>query len=392
MKLSITLSALLSSIVLFQGCSNGTTEETSTPATSTTTVISGTTTRLSSPLNSAQKAVVCLDKNVNDSCDEDEPQTYTNASGEYELSVDGSVEDGEILLVTGGLNLLPTDANITLSKVYMSEEGAQNINAMSTVIADDLQQNPNHTYHDSLAQSAAEYNFSTDTMLSNPIENANNILGDGRAYATAVSAMEIILNGRHHSSAQRSALRATAAETNTTTEAAPTGDELNSVINEYSTMFNDYFTSVSEYFSSLATDLEDWYNSIVSGEEAGGTTPPVVTPPVEDVVTIEITRALLDGVWYIIDQSGDKTCSLIASNGYMSVTEADGTTTELTMTYDNTRKSMQLSVGWITADTIMLTEYRSDGTFDGYYSSDNETLTGEKMDSLAVCKSEKLGL
>jgi hypothetical protein len=54
--------------------------------------------------------------------------------------------------------------------------------------------------------------------------------------------------------------------------------------------------------------------------------------------------------------------------------------------------SMKLSLSFFSVDTIVFTEYKSDYTFKGHYASDSETLSGEKVSSLDICKSEKLGL
>ena len=53
---------------------------------------------------------------------------------------------------------------------------------------------------------------------------------------------------------------------------------------------------------------------------------------------------------------------------------------------------MLLKLGFFTADTIKFSTYYDNETFTGNYESDGETLSGYKMDSLAACKSEKLGL
>jgi len=85
---------------------------------------------------------------------------------------------------------------------------------------------------------------------------------------------------------------------------------------------------------------------------------------------------------------------VIQDNDQISVTETDGKTTNLDMIIKGTADNitaMELKYGFVSADTINIKNYDYP-TFNGSYASDNETLTGTKIDTLSKCKSEKLGL
>ena len=305
--------------------------------------------------------------------------------GDYKLTIDTEVSDGAIIVVEGGISMLPHDANSTgyntleMLKYYNSSEGKQNINVMSTVIVQELEANPSYTYEDVLANFSNRYGYSEDMLLNDPIDVSTNILGDGSEYFRTVAALEIYMNRQAASSPQRAASLQRAADANTTT--APTDDELDSIIDEYSTIFDDFLTSISEYIDELGTSLSDWYDSFFDGEEVITDPTPDPEPepePEPDPVEVEITRPALEGTWYIVDASNDITCSTIQGDS-MVVVEANGAVTNLSLIYDDTAKSIKLSIGWVSVETIFFDTYYDDATFDGHYSSDGETMHGKNM-------------
>lgn len=390
-KLSLTLSILLGSAALFQGCSSTDDTEQSNANTNNPTVIEGSTTLASGP-RTESKATVCLDLNNNNQCDDNEPQTHTNAVGDYKLTVDTEVSDGDIIVVEDGISMLPHDANSTgyntlqMLKYYNSSEGKQNINVMSTVIVQELEANPSSTYEEVLATISNRYDYSEEMLLKDPIDVSTNILGDGSQYFRTVAALEIYMNRQAASAPQRAASLQRAAEADTTT--APTDDELDSIIDEYSTLFDDFLTSISEYIDELGTSLSDWYDSFFDDEIAdpeplpdGNTTNPDPDPepePEPDPEPVEITRPALEGTWYIVDASNDITCSTIQGDS-MVVVEANGAVTNLSLVYDDTAKSIKLSIGWVSVETIFFDTYYDDATFNGHYGSDGETMHGKNM-------------
>jgi len=397
MKLSLSLSIMLGLATLFQGCSDGGTSATAVKSNNKNVTISGSTT-LSSGFKSETKATVCLDENSNQKCDEHETTVQTDEQGQYTLELNHEVKDGALLIADGGLSRLPREVNssnlntLTLYKYYASDEGSQNINPMSTIIVNDLLANTSSNYDDTISDIANKYNFNEDRLLDDPIDVSTTWYSwftDGPEFFEKVAALEIYL--MKVQKANKSPIHKAAAQ-----DTSPTDDELNTIITENQTLFDEYLKAFQEYLETLSQSISDWYDDWTKEEAAKppvAEKPPVVNPP---AVTQEpITRSKINGVWYIIDKSGDKTCAYIDSSNNISVTEADGKTTNLSLTYkqiDANRASILLKLGFFTADTIVFDKYMSDSTFDGHYTSDGETLKGSSMSSIANCKKDKLGL
>jgi hypothetical protein len=378
MKLSLTLSLLLGVATLFQGC--GSTEDATKKAKKDTVVISGTTTRAT--IFKLGKATVCLDTNNNNTCDDTELQTTAGQDGSYRLTTNTKVTDGSILIVQGGINLLDGNTSaITLKKYYDSSEGVQNIHIMSTMILQELKRHAtidSTTYEEVLQQMTGNpYNVSVSVLLDDPLDAARN---GHEKYAAQLAIIEKSNQPTPSSSkvAQRSP---------STTQEITIPSDLEQQTSDYLDTFSQYLSDIGDYLSGLVDMFSDFWADDKNTEEV------IETP--QSIEVLPITRADLNGAWYIIDNSGDKTCSFINSSDNISVTEADGTETDLSLTFsqsDDVINSMTLKLGFFTADTINFTEYRSNQTFDGSYSSDGETLSGVKMSSYAECKSTKLGL
>ncbi len=380
MKLSLTLSLLLGMATLFQGCGD-TPEE---APTSDKTTIQGSAT-LGSLLNN--DATVCLDLNNNKVCDSDEPSTQTSPLGEYKLTVDGTVEDGTLIIAYEGVNLLPPPTgehqNLKFYKHYQQIEGSQNVNVFSSLVVHDMQDSLSTTYDDAKANIVAEYFTNSTKCASVDVKQAiKSPLDEGNELLVCMNGLQALTYDTNTTLLQASAQRASTTG----------GSDLDGYIEDNQTYYDSFLTAVDDYLDMFS----DWWDSFWSDtDEEPATEPPVVEEPPVTVVEKDIKRPDLNGVWYIIDQSGDKTCSLIDSNDNIKVTEADGTVTDLSLTFSKNGdiiESMTLKLGFFTADTINFAAYRSDFTFDGSYSSDGETLSGIKMDDYNVCTSTKLGL
>lgn len=371
MRLSLTLTLLLGMATLFQGCSS--TEENSEPATTT---VKGSTT-LASGFRAESKTTVCVDTNDNQQCDSDEPTTSTDISGKYTLTLPSELSDGSLIIVQEGLDLLPlTETNETMRfyKYFKKSEGEQNINIVSRLIVDELAANPDNSYEEVKNTLANRYNIDPEVIEKDPFV----IKGDFLNRVIGLQALDYNQSLRAQPSASLNAA-ARASE-------APTESELDAFLAANESLLDEYLELLNEYLDALSA----WYDALFEDDEE--VVEEVIVP--DEVRVLPITRAALNGAWYIIDASGDKTCSLIKSNNDISVTEADGKTTDLTLTYtqEGDNASMKLSLGFFTADTIRFTEYKSDSTFKGKYTSDGETLSGVKMSSVTLCKSERLGL
>ena len=164
MKLSLTLSLLLGMATLFQGC--GSTEDAPVDNSKKSTTIKGSTT-LGSLLSN--DATVCLDTNNNKICDKGEPSTGTDALGKYKLTVDSSVDDGTLIIVQDGVNLLPPatgeQKNLKFYKQYQGSEDTQNINVFTTLVTNEMESNASSTYKDAVETVLSE-KFGNSTKCS----------------------------------------------------------------------------------------------------------------------------------------------------------------------------------------------------------------------------------
>lgn len=389
MKIMQRLFILLGIILSIQGCTEDKKNDFSSKE---YTYIKGKTT-LSSGLRKASQAIVCVDINYDNICNEDEPQGVIDHQGNYEFNSSIVLIDGDILLIRGGRSVLPPNEEnkFLFSKYYIASEESQNINIMSSFIVKELENNSSIFYVNAVEKMMTFYHFDKEVILSNPLDNAQNFFGEGQAYFKFMSALEIKFKNQSKQKASKNQNKFIffpfpdigGEESNTL---PPSAEEVNQVIAENEDLFNLFFDALSEYYNYFLS----WFdgnevvvlegNSDLSFEE-----PPVIAP---------INRDELNGVWYIVDASGDEACTSISSNNNVSVTESTGKVTNLSLTIKGTLddiKSMELNYGAFRADTINVLEYTTDHSFTGSYASDGETLIGTKMLNFEVCK-EKLGL
>jgi len=381
MRLSLTLSLLLGMATLFQGC--GSTEDPEQPAAANTTTIKGSATLATILSNDS---TVCLDVNNNRVCDADEPTTQTSQAGQYKFTVEGSVEDGTFIIVHDGVNLLPPatgeQENLKFIKAYQSDETIQSINIFSTLVVNEMQNNQSIVYSDAIENILTNYFGSSQSCAGITSEDILNYpIGADNQLVTCMSSLQAITYNRDASLIQKSPARAAQSDS----------ESIDTYIDDNSGYFDDFTTALEDYLNDFYSWWDDlWADDVTTPTEPQ---PPIVVEPA-DPILVEIQRDNLNGIWFIIDASGDRTCSDIRSNNDIAVTEADGKTTDLTLTYNNSKKTMLLKLGFFTADTIKFNEYYNNETFNGNYESDGETLKGYKVDTLDICKydADKLGL
>jgi len=412
----LSLSIMTSTALFITAC--GDVEDTYTPpknpSQSSTTYISGKATLASV---SGSLATACLDTNYNKACDTDEPSTTVDNEGTFTLSTQSNVENGMLIIVENGYNIIPfKDKNDTLSrnlkfyKSYQSTDGKQNVNIVSTLIAKQLQHNGDSNYQLAVSDFTNLYpnyidpenswfdaRISKNDLTLDPIDEAaawffNWIGGDEELLKFNAALQTIVSNDNTINIQTRSSSRAPVQENDLPEESA----------------LDEFYNTSGAFFTELLGFMEEFINwiSSVGDNEGTGTRPDPDTPVPEDTkptvpLVLEIQRGNLNGVWFIIDASGDRTCSDIRSNDEIAVTEADGKTTNLSLTFNNSKKTMLLKLGFFTADTIKFDKYYDNETFTGNYESDGETLKGFKIlpsndikDPLDACihDTDKLGL
>lgn len=301
-----------------------------------------------------------------------------------------------MIVVEDGVNLLPPPAgeadqlDLKFYKPYQSSERDQNINVFSTLVTDEIQNSPSSTYAEAVetvlnsafANSANCSFIDADIVVGDPI-------AEGDDFLVCMNALQYLtyLNDAAQIQASPAPQKAVTAENNAT---------LDGYIDDNAGYFDSWLASITEYTDAFYAWWDSWSlfgdDTVVDDETVVDDTPIAEEPTVTEEA---IARTDLNGVWYIVDASGDKTCSIIDDANNISVTEADGKTTDLTLEYDDgTPKSIKLSLGFFSVDTIVFEHYYSDQTFTGKYASDNETLAGYKVDTLDACKydADKLAL
>ncbi len=397
MKLSLSLALMLGIATLFQGCSG---EEASTKDKKSDKKVEVTIAGATTLSSLFKKATVCVDENSDKICNENEPKTTTTSEGLYELTIDHELAEGTLLVAEGGISMLPREENastvneISFYKYYSKNESVkeQNINPMSTIAVLYMEDNPSQGYENTLSTLANRYDLDESRLLDDPIAVSSTWYSwftSGPEFLEKVAALDIYLNKTgvtKHDTTKKAAAN---------NDSTPTSDELDQILADNKTLFDEYWKALSDYIESLSTSLTSWYDDWMADEAAQDPQPePDPDPKPAVPVQVNLTKTDLNGVWYIIDRSGDKTCSFIDGNN-ISVTEADGTTTNLTLSYkqiDPKRASIKLTLGFFTADTIVFDKYMNNRTFDGHYTSDGETLSGSSMTSITNCKADKLGL
>ncbi len=404
MNYTLSLIIFMVTATLFQGC--GESEETYIPPkTAKTTTIVGKATLASV---SDSQATVCLDTNYNKTCELDEPNATVDNEGAYRLTTQANVENGMLIIVSNGYTIIPfKDTNASLArslkfyKSYQSDDGQQNINIVSTLITKQLENNGDNDYQHAINDFASLYpnyinaddawfddRIPKDDLLLDPVDEAAGWFfgwfGGDEDLLKLNAALQNILKDNNSINIQaKAASRVAVNENNLPEESA----------------LDEFYNTSGVYFDELLGFIEqfvNWISSVGDDEDAVTDPDPEILPPEgpTEPQLVEIQRDHLNGIWFIIDASGDRTCSDIRENNDIAVTEADGGTTDLTLTYNNSKKTMLLKLGFFTADTIQFENYYDNETFTGNYESDGETLKGYKVDTLDSCKydADKLGL
>ena len=167
MKKSILLS-LLSASLLLTACGSNSDSELATPQASNTQLSQNSVLRGSSTL---ADSTLCLDKNENNRCDTDEPQTLTQKDGAYTLELEETPIEGTHILSTGGYNLVVNEENTEGMKLltsYHEESEVTNISTLTTLVAQARAQNL--SYEDAVDTVASRYNLESELVMQNPMQ------------------------------------------------------------------------------------------------------------------------------------------------------------------------------------------------------------------------------
>ncbi len=408
MRHSLLSALLLGTAALFQGCGGGGSASEPEIQNGTQAVpltrISGKSTLASDRTGST---TVCLDMNGNGKCDVSEPSTATDEKGSYLFETEENVPSGTWIIVQNGVSIIPLPDNnetrmrhMKFYKSYQPSEGEQNVNMVSTLIARRLAARGDGDYQAALDDFAKRYpgyigagRIDKEDLILDPVDEAEGVFGffgsDELLHFNA--AMQSIGYGGTPSSVSRAAaVSDIMPDLNIELgNYLPTEEELDRFYDSSSSYFSELDAYIDQFLTWVSAWADDTQESESTQTEDNSSGEEEATP---EVVEVPVTRSSINGVWYIIDASGDRTCSVIDEQDNISVTESDGKTTDLVLQFDEKIRAMTLKLGFFTADTIVFDRYWSDGTFEGHYDSDGEEMQGLKMGSLISCKNEKLGL
>ncbi len=408
MRYSLLSALLLGTAALFQGCGGGGSASEPEIQNGTQAVpltrISGKSTLASDRTGST---TVCLDMNGNGKCDVSEPSTATDEKGSYFFETEENVPSGTWIIVQNGVSIIPLPDNnetrmrhMKFYKSYQPSEGEQNVNMVSTLIARRLAARGDGDYQAALDDFAKRYpgyigagRIDKEDLILDPVDEAEGVFGffgsDELLHFNA--AMQSIGYGGTPSSVSRAAaVSDIMPDLNIELgNYLPTEEELDRFYDSSSSYFSELDAYIDQFLTWVSAWADDTQESESTQTEDNSSGAGEATP---EVVEVPVTRSSINGVWYIIDASGDRTCSVIDEQDNISVTESDGKTTDLVLQFDEKIRAMTLKLGFFTADTIVFDRYWSDGTFEGHYDSDGEEMQGLKMGSLISCKNEKLGL
>jgi len=193
MRTISSLSILASIFLLFSGCGNNEDTPQKNPPVEVdqdniSVQVSGKATLASDAKTST---LVCLDTNHNLQCDQDEPQTSTDQEGYYSFEIEGTVDDGTLIIVKKGLAIIPFPDKDNVSeldarslryyKAYQADHSEQNVNVLSTLIANNLMANGDGNYQeaiDDLSIQYPKYVDSTNDSYDDQIVNKDELLLD----------------------------------------------------------------------------------------------------------------------------------------------------------------------------------------------------------------------
>ena len=382
MKLSSTLSALITSVILFQGCTSSD-ESTTTNKTNTQNsnkyemLVKGKTT-LASGYRVVSKATVCLDANHNNSCENSEEQTYTDANGNYSLSLINGIANGDTLVVIGGVSVLPLSNknSFTFKKIYNDAEASQNINIISDMVSNEV--NIGLSYDEAVNKISTTYNFSKKSLLSNPLDNVDDVVGE--AYFRFISALEVDTLSKSSVKQQNKFF-----DDNTTY--LPSVDEVSETLSEYSGVFDNFFISLKNFYGRALgvlglDDIDENLESNISN--IGGKL---------FFIPVPLTKNELVGSWYV-SSKGDKSCVYVSEYNNVTTFGQDGNLTTSRLILDGNLsniKSVEFEYSLFSSDKVLIQSFTAGHIFSGIYVSNSEDVVGTKIASLKKCK-EKLGL
>jgi len=361
MPYSKYLSISLISLVALAGCSS------STENSQSSTTVSGTTT--------LSKAIVCVDENRDNQCNDSETKVQANDEGNYTLKYSGKLAENSSLLAQDGHNLIleKQNLNLRLKAAYNSEDSTTDINTMSTLIANSIENGSSHS--EAKNRIAQKYNLSLDIVDSDPIE----LLNDDSTQVLFLTT-RAIENGVSNSSKFR-------ADANATVITEGDADSALDGIDIFDFDLDAFINRLSEYFDYLKGIFSDYYCELTGSCDDFNIS--------KDLDSAIVTREALNGVWYLELEGNAESCvEMDASNNYnlsQTMYEVDGTdineTFNFTFAYTETDNALQVTFDPETTFDYKVNNSKTiDNTMYFYFDGNSEFYTLSAYNSIETCK------
>jgi len=285
MKHSNLLAISLITLIALNGCN--TTNENQKETQSTT--ISGTTT--------LSKGFVCVDENADTTCNNDETQVQAGDKGDYTLEYPGELADGVNLIAEDGYNLVleSDNSDLTFKAAYNSQKSEQNINTMSTLIANAVASGS--SYNDAKAHIATKYGVDVDNVETDPITEVQEQESPVLFLTTRAIENGVV----HHAHMFR--------DTNDTNDSNGSGviteddaDDALFGVDIFDFDLDAFIERLTEYFNYLVNLLVCTYNGSCDSNLSEDFN---ITKDLSETL---VERDALNGFWYMSEGSTPRTC------------------------------------------------------------------------------------
>ena len=246
-------------------------------------------------------AHVCIDENLDSQCNENEAQSVSDKVGKYSINFRGSVDKNTLIVSQGGYNLLlleENSINITLKKNYNSAVALQNINTISTLISNIVDNDTD--YSEAKTYIATKYKIEMSALELDPVEALENN-NSKVLFLTARAIEEYQVN-------KKAKLRAV--ESNVITEEVADAALANTDIFEFN------ITTYIKNFYNFSFNIFNYLQCTLMGNCV---TSKLYTKPKADIddslLTKKVSKEELYGFWLMQNNSKAEYCLQFDTNG-----------------------------------------------------------------------------
>jgi hypothetical protein len=389
MKHSLILTTLLASSLLVTGCSeesnegdsvkepnNSSNQQTDIP--SNISKISGKTT--------LSVGIVCLDSNLNDTCDEHENSVETEVDGSFVIEKSSAFTESDQLLALDGYNLVLEENNRhkLLFKTKFNGE-TNNINMMTTRITSRMVEQ-SLSFKDALVSLAADYGLDAELITKHSVDIPLLESAEGKLLFTKIHALETAIGEKGGKSLKiffPFPDDIISEDPDNTTDTDLSDDEAQDAVDNSSEEdidFDSYLDSLKAYIDEAIQYLSDLISGLFTDDESAS------EDTTDNSTAVNATRAQLNGNWFLFnDQTNETSCAVVDAQNNITIYGPDDSNDELALEFDETTQALTLLYGWTEVDTLQLESFNNN-RFTASYSSG--ILSATKESTVESCKKE----